>query len=139
MCRRPCIYKPADDGKFDYDNACGYAFQNDRTRTMTIAERFGVSPGSPEHRELMKPENCPLFIPRRGINMRTVTDAYGTKKVKKVKEKPYVPPADEKRLLELYAAGLSDLTIARIVGSSEHRIRWWRKKRGFTKHKAPRE
>lgn len=137
MCRRPCEYKSLSENEAGYDRACNYLWMMDppRSRTMTIADMFGIEPGSPEHHELMKPENCPLFKPVK--RKKVIADAYGAKKLRKVR--PYVPPADEKLLLELYARGLSDYAIGMKVDAAESRIRWWRKKRGLAKHKQPAE
>ena len=128
MCKRACIYKAS----FGATTMCNYAFQTGRTRTVTIADLYGIDPHSPEHRELMKPKNCPLFEPSR--RRRIVEDPYGIKKVKKVKT--YKPPADEKLLFDLYCRGLSDLAIARQAGTTENKVRWWRYKKGFNRHKA---
>lgn len=135
MCKRPCRYRHKNDRSENafLHTACNYLFETGKTRTMTIAYLYGCDPGSPEHKKLMKPENCPLYIPRN--ENRIVEDAYGKKTLRK--RKPYVPPADEKLLLELYAAGLSDYAIGMKLGVAESRIRWWRYKRGFTKHKFP--
>ncbi len=139
MCKRSCIYKSTAWTETAYERACNYAWLTDRTRTMVIAEMYGVAPGSPEHRRLMKPENCPLFKPiRHKANSRKVLkDAYGAKKERAVK--PYVPPADEKLLLQLYAEGLSDYAIAKKAGTEESKVRWWRYKRKLLKHRTPTE
>ena len=141
MCNRPCIYRPQGSRCADltYASACNYAGIKGHTRTMTIAKMYKVKPRTPEHKELMKPANCPLFV--QSELMRLIEDPYGKfveKKPRKRTPKPYVPPADEKTLLELYAQGLSDWSMAVKLGTTEHRIAWWRKKRGLTRHRAAR-
>ncbi len=132
MCTRPCIYRESTlrPGGNAAQLACNYS-KTGRTRTSTIAEMFNVAPGSKEHKQLMKAENCPLFEAREG--MKILVDPYEITKKKRVR--PYVPPADETLLFSLYEMGMSDLMIAVRTGSTDNKIRHWRKKRGLKAHK----
>lgn len=119
MCKRGCLYSHTAWSWACDAHGCAYLDLTGHSRVKAVYMQLGVKEMTPEARELLKPENCPCFVPAPG----------------KKKREPKAPPQpkrfDEAEFRALHAQGLMDKEIAARLGVGTHSVYDWRKKLGL--------
>ena len=120
-CHRGCVYQNHLVDSYESYYGCRRLELTGESRVKAVYNMLGVKEMTRAARELLRPENCPCFVPEPEKEKKK-------REEKKPEQRVFF---DETEIRRLHGMGLLDSEIAKMQGVSAHTIHDRRKKLGL--------